>query len=53
MNWVDSHRRVDRGVTVGKCRMNRFLFAEELVLRARIFTTGFQHAVDRFSAAYD
>jgi len=32
MNWIDSHRRVDEGVTVGNCRENRFLFADELVL---------------------
>jgi len=31
MNWIDSHRRVDEGVTVGNCRMNRLLFADELV----------------------
>jgi len=32
MNWIDGHRRVDEGVTVGKCRMNSLLFADELVL---------------------
>jgi len=40
MNWIDSHRRVDEGVTVGNCRVNRFLFADELVLHASVFSTG-------------
>ena len=31
MNRIDINRRVDEGVTVGKCRMNRFLFADELI----------------------
>jgi len=30
MNWIDSHRSVDEGVTVGNCRMNRLLFVDEL-----------------------
>ena len=34
MNWIDSHSRVDEGVTVGSCRINRLLFADELVLLA-------------------
>jgi len=25
MNWIDSHSRVDEGVTVGSCKMNRLL----------------------------
>jgi len=37
MNWIDRHRRVNKGVTVGNCRMNRFLFADKLVLHAWIF----------------
>jgi len=30
MNWIDSHRRVDKGVTAGNCRMDCLLFADEL-----------------------
>jgi len=37
MNLIDSHRRVDEGATVANCRMNRLLFADELVLHAWIF----------------
>jgi len=37
MNWIASHRRVDEGVTIGNCRMNHLLFADELVLHAWIF----------------
>jgi len=40
MYWIDSHRRVDKSVTVEKCRMNSLLFADELVLHVRIFSTG-------------
>jgi len=46
MNWIDSRRRVDKGVTVGKCRMDCLLFADELVfgtacvdLRSRVFSS--------------
>jgi len=34
MNWIDSHSRVDEGVTVGSCRINRLLLADDLVLLA-------------------
>ena len=40
MNWIDSHRRVDKGVTVGNCRMNRLVCAGKLVLHGWIFPTG-------------
>jgi len=40
MNWIDSHRRVDEGVTVRHCRMNRLLFADGVVSHAWIFSTG-------------
>jgi len=56
MNWIDSHRRVDKGVTVGNCRMNRLIFADELVLHAWMQPTsqqGLKLAFDRFSAACD
>ena len=39
MNWTDRHRHVNKGVTVGNCRMNRLLFADELVLHAWIFNS--------------
>ena len=34
MDWIDSHSRVDEGVTVGSCRINYLLFAGGLVLLA-------------------
>jgi len=40
MNWIDSHRRVDEDAIVGDCRINRLLFADELVMHAWIFSTG-------------
>ena len=52
MNWIDSHSRVDEGVTVGSYRINRLLVADDLVLLAS-FEQSLQHALDRFSAACD
>jgi len=51
MNWIDSHRPADEGVTGGNCRMNHLLFADELVLYAWISSTG--SLFDRFNAACD
>jgi len=34
MNWIDSRSCVEEGVTVGSCRINCFLLAEDLVLLA-------------------
>jgi len=34
MNCIDSHSRVDQGVTVGSCRNKRLLSADDLVLLA-------------------
>ena len=46
MNRIDINRRVDDCVTVGNCRMNRLLFADELIfdtarvdLLNRVFNT--------------
>jgi len=49
-NGIDSHSRVDEGVTAGSCRINRLLFASDLVLLASS-QQSLQHALDRFSAA--
>ena len=49
MNWIDSHSRLDEGVTVGSCRINRSLFADDFELLASF--NSLQHALDRFSAA--
>jgi len=40
MNWIDSHRRVDKGVTVGSYRMDCLLFADELVAYPMRGSTG-------------
>jgi len=52
MNWIDSHSRVEEGVTFVSCRSNRLLFADDLVLLVS-FQQGLQHMLDRFSAACD
>jgi len=46
MNWMDSHSRVDQGVTVGIYRINRLLLADDLVLFASC-DEGLQHALGR------
>jgi len=51
MNWIDSHSRVDEGVTVVSCRINRLLF-DDLVLLASS-QQSLQHALDRLSGACD
>jgi len=52
MNCIDSHSRVEVGVTAGSCRINHLVFADDLVLLASS-QQGLQHALDRFSAASD
>ena len=52
MNWIDSHSRVDEGVTVESCRTNRLLYADELVLLISS-QQSLQHTLDRFSATCD
>ena len=34
MNWMDSHSRDDKGVTVGSCMINHLLLADDLLLLA-------------------
>jgi len=45
MNWTDSHSRADEDLTVGSCRNNRLLFADDSVLLAS-FQQGLEHALD-------
>ena len=52
MNWIDSHSRVDEGVTVGSCRINRLLFVDNFML-LESSQRRLQHPLDRFSAVYD
>jgi len=51
MIWIDGHRRVDEGVTVGNCRTYHLLFANDLVLLAT-YQHVLQKALGRFSAAH-
>jgi len=50
MNWIYSHSRIDEAATVGSCKINRLLFADDLVLLVSS-QHGLQHALDRFSVA--
>ena len=51
MNWINSHNRVDEGVTVGSCRIKRLRFADDLVL-LESSQQSLPKAIDRFSAAW-
>ena len=44
INCTDSHRSVDEGVTVENSRMNRLLFADEMVLHVCVFSIGLQQS---------
>ena len=34
MNWTDKLSRIDECVTIGRCKINQLLFADDLVLAA-------------------
>jgi len=51
MNWLDSRSRVDEVVTVGSCRINHLLFADNLELFLNFCAK--QHTLDRFADACD
>ena len=50
MNWIDNNSRVNESVIVESCRINRLLFANDLLLLVSS-EQGLQNALDRFSAA--
>jgi len=52
VHWTDSYSRVDEGVTVGSCKINRLIFADDLVLPAS-FQQGLHHTLHQFFAACD
>jgi len=55
MNWIYSHGRIEKGVTIGNCWMDCLVFADELVAYSMRGSSqqGLQLAFDRFSAACD
>ena len=52
MNWVDKFSRIDECVTIGKSKIRRLLFADDLVLLASS-ESGLQHALINFAASCD
>ena len=52
MNRMDKLRETDECVTIGRCKISRLLFADDLVLLA-FSESGLQHALDGFAAACD
>ena len=49
---MDKLSRTDKCVTIGKCKINRLLFADDLVLLASS-ESGLQHALSGFAAVCD
>ena len=52
VHWIDSYSRVDEGVTVVSCKINRLIFAEDLVPLAS-FQQDLHHTLDQLFAACD
>ena len=50
MNWIDKYSQADECVMIGNCKINRLLFADDLVL---LFSTksGLQRALNSFADA--
>ena len=52
MNWMDKLSQIDECVTIGKCKISRLLFVDDLVLLVSS-ESGLQHALNGFAAACD
>ena len=50
--WMDKLSRTDECVTIGRCKISRLLFADDLVLLASS-ESGLQHGLNGFAAACD
>ena len=48
MNWMDKLSQTDECVTIGRCKISRLIFADDLASES-----GLQHALNDFSAACD
>ena len=52
MNWIDKCSQADECAMVGKCKISRLLFADDLVLLSST-ESGLQRALNRFADACD
>ena len=52
MNCIDKLSRTNECATIGRCKISRLLFADDLVLLASS-ESGLQHALNSFAAACD
>ena len=52
INWMDKLSRTDECVTIGRCKICRLFFADDLVLLASS-EFGLHHALNGFAAACD
>ena len=52
MNWIDRLSRTNEKVTIGRCKISRLLFADDLVLLASL-ESDLLHALNGFAVARD
>ena len=52
INWMDKLSQIDECVTIGRCKIGRLLFVNDVVLLVSS-EFGLQHALHGFAAAYD
>ena len=50
MNWIDECSQADECATIGNCKINRMLFADDLVLLSST-ESGLQRALNSFADA--
>jgi len=52
MNWIDKRSQTNECATIGNCKINRLLFAVDLILLSST-ESGLQRALNDFAAARD
>jgi len=52
MNWIGKHSQSNECATIGNCKINRLLFADDVVLLSST-ESGLQRALNDFAAACD
>ena len=52
MNWIDQCSQADECATIGKCKISRLLFADDLVLLSST-ESGLHRALNSFADACD
>jgi len=52
MNWIDKRSQTNECAMIGNCKINRLLFAENLVLLSSTESGRFQRALNDIAAVY-